>query len=164
MFNFKTMLASASVFAMASLPTALADDIWLITPAELETLMATEPGMLPPPEERSLSIIGDQNSPKINVISPDVTNEITGEVIIKTAFEAVEPYEIQPDSLRVEYKIPFGWYDLTKRVKEAADITADGVETDPVKLPKGKHRLKVSVLDTAGREGAVEIRVQVKDS
>lgn len=101
------------------------------------------------------------NGPKVSVLSPKLDADVTGTIAIKAAFAAAADAKVNKDSVRIKYKMPVGWFDVTERVKAQAQLTANGISAKPMALPKGKHQIRISVSDTKGRESIVEIFVNV---
>jgi len=138
---------------------------WLITPREFEELENKDRFLLSGPFSAStVKVKGNLEGPEITILSPDLMADLKGEVAIKTIFQAKDSASIDPASFRVKYKTGLGWFDVTKRVRKNAIVTSTGVEAEPMKLPKGKHKIRMSIHDDKGREGLVEIRVEITDS
>lgn len=137
---------------------------WLITPEEYARLRTADPFGLDEEDAgaRSITELGHPDGPRIRVISPDLSvDRLPSEVTIEAAFEALEDAEVDLSTLKVKYKSMVGWFDVTDRVRGGASVTAEGIRSDVVKLPKGKHRLRLSLQDSEGREGLVEFRIRV---
>lgn len=162
-----TFLASLFFTFFLIQPVFAANEaVWLVTPEELSQFDHIDLSSLPPEPEpvESVASLGDEDGPDIRIISPDLSSDIQGEVIIHTAFEGSEGRGVNAESLVVKYKLPIGWMDVTERVKNGAQVSPEGIISEPMRLPKGKHRLRLSVADEIGRESLVEIRVKIKST
>ncbi len=101
------------------------------------------------------------NGPRVSILSPKLNGDVSGTIAIKAAFNALSDAKVNKDSVRIKYKMPVGWFDVTERVKAQAQITANGINAKPMAMPKGNHLIRISVSDTKGRESIVEIFVNV---
>jgi hypothetical protein len=52
--------------------------------------------------------------------------------------------------------------DITQRLVNAAKITAEGISVKEASLPKGSHRLLLSVEDLQGRLGMKSLDFEIK--
>lgn len=129
---------------------------WLVTEKEFKSFGANEFAS----SSGSVSQLSS-NGPKVSVISPKLDGDLTGSIAIKAAFAAAKDAKVNTDSVRIKYKMPVGWFDVTERVKAQAQLNANGISAKPMSLPKGKHLIRISVSDTKGRESIVEIFVNV---
>ena len=134
---------------------------WLVTPVELRTIGS---GAVKDLITREIENIGDPLGPNIIVSSPDVSQKIKGDnIVIAATFEPKDGATILPETLQVKYKKFGGWFNVTDRVRKGATkLDSAGIESAPLQLPKGKHRLKVSIQDNLGREAKVDIRAKVE--
>lgn len=137
---------------------------WLITEDEYRSLVtnnSVDANKLP--NIRSIEILGDKDGPKIEIVSPDVEGKVIGDnVVLEARFIPQEGRKVIADTLKVKYKTPISWFNVTKRVKEQAVVyNSEGIKSAPLSLPKGKHRLKVSLEDDEGSLGKIEIRLEV---
>jgi hypothetical protein len=115
-------------------------------------LIEPEEAALPsPPEAPSIALVtrGITRKPNIVLTSPEAS--VSSPFNLKFKFEAHGGAAIKPETLHVIYlKNPA--VDLTARVKPFA--TAQGVAMSGAEAPPGKHAIKVTVSDTADREGS----------
>ncbi len=133
---------------------AAASTGWLVTPDEMSSFGTdSDPGHAIP-----VQLYSNSQAPKITLLSPSssVTN---GKVTLKATFSAHKGSSVRPDSLRVLYRTPVGWFDITDRVRDQAKVTATGITSNALGLPAGKHRLRLSVQDSRGREAMVELNL-----
>lgn len=130
---------------------------WLVTLQEVESFGPADEA----PGTGLMTALGDPNGPKITVLSPQLNAAIAGKMAIKANFAAPKDAKIRPETLRVRYRTPIGWFDVTDRVRKEATISASGISAAPMAIPSGNHLIRVSVFDDKGREAIVEIAVKV---
>lgn len=131
---------------------------WLITENEFNSFGTFDTA----PSSSKIANIGNSLGPKIAVLSPSLSGDITGQIAIKANFEAPSDAKIKPDSIRIKYRTPVAWFDVTDRVKASATVNASGISAKPMALPKGNHTIRIAVADTKNRESIVEINVKIK--
>ncbi|ESQ77878.1 C1 family peptidase [Asticcacaulis sp. YBE204] len=134
---------------------------WLVTAAEVQSFNASgvEDLSNDAPGTGLMNAIGDPKGPKITVLSPKLDGAINGKMAIKATFAAPADAKVRPETVRVRYKTPVGWFDVTDRVRKEAQVSAAGITAAPMDIPNGKHLIRVSVFDDKGREAIVEIAV-----
>ncbi len=71
-------------------------------------------------------------------------------------FEPQGEATIDLDSIRVHYRF-FGWRDITDKILEHAEITEEGIRALKAEIPKGKHKMRLKVKDSLGREARAVI-------
>ena len=100
-----------------------------------------------------------KDAPRIELISPKLPGTVGSPTVIDLRFQAASPSSIKPDS----FKALYGTFqiDITKRLLNVANVTGDGVRVDEANLPKGRHKILLTVEDSLGRIGnqAVEFEV-----
>ncbi len=127
---------------------------WLVTPDEVQSFGTdTDPGSNIP-----VNLASDSHAPKISVQSP-ASATVDGMFTLKATFSAKSGGTVRPDSLRILYRTPVGWFDVTDRVLAQSNVTASGITSQPLKLPAGQHKLRLSVQDSRGREAMVEMNL-----
>lgn len=106
----------------------------------------------------SLATRGISRGPGIKVICPTPGIASVAPFEFKLEFSPRSGAPIDPSSVKVVYmKSPM--VDLTPRVRSV--ITSDGIDYKDAQVPPGDHQLKVSVMDTEGREGIALINLSV---
>lgn len=127
---------------------------WLITPEEA--------AMAPMPEvsgDSPFQIESDELNlgPLIEVVTPKEGDraEAPIEVFIKFTPQS-EPVDIA--SLKVSV-VKFISIDITDRVRDYS--TPQGIHVKEAKIPKGKHRVRISIADTGGMYSKKEITFEV---
>ena len=101
-----------------------------------------------------------ENAPKIIILEPEATGEERMELLAPIdfimTFEPQGEAKIDLDSLKVQYKF-LGWKDITERILEHAEITEVGLRAMKAEMPKGKHKMRLKLKDTLGREARARI-------
>jgi hypothetical protein len=97
-------------------------------------------------EERQEDLI---TPPTIEVIRPDPAKPISGPVTIQLAFRTQPGASIVPSTFEATYG--FLGIDITARLLQHANLTAQGIIAEDVSIPSGQHSITLSVADTLGR-------------
>lgn len=87
------------------------------------------------------------DGPEIEVVTPAVNNEYKSPLKIVVIFLPREGKDVDLSKLKVE-ALKFLTIDLTERVLPYT--TPEGIKIENAKLPKGNHKLRVTVGDTGG--------------
>lgn len=88
------------------------------------------------------------SSPYIDIRSPRNNDAYRAPLPIEVLFTPSAGQRIEVSKTRVRLLKGFVPIDLTDRVKEF--LTADGVSMPRAELPRGTHRVKITVEDTSG--------------
>ena len=112
-------------------------------------LITPEEAALPAASGESLTR-GISRGPGVELVSPDANfGPVKAPFELKIAFAPRGGSKIDPASVKVVYlKSPF--IDLTPRLQSS--ITETGIVLPDAGVPVGEHDLKITVLDTDGRE------------
>jgi hypothetical protein len=114
-----------------------------------------------PPEDKFMQV---ENAPSIIVIQPGAAGEGVEELLSPIdfimTFEPQGEAKIDLDSLKVQYKF-LGWKDVTKRILKHAEISEEGLQALGADIPKGKHKMRLVIRDTMGREARARITFRV---
>jgi hypothetical protein len=112
-------------------------------------LITPEEAALPAAAGESLTR-GISRGPGVELVSPNTDfGPVTAPFELKIAFAPRGGSKIDPASVKVVYlKSPF--IDLTPRLQNS--ITETGIVLPDAGVPAGEHDLKITVLDTDGRE------------
>ena len=95
----------------------------------------------------------------IEVIAPRLNASITSPSSIELLFQPAAPSAVRPETFRVLYgRLRL---DITQRLLSATPITAQGITVKEANLPKGSHRLLLSIEDTEGRQGHKVLEFEV---
>jgi len=135
----------AAALLGASCAVTLARPIVLVTEEEARTSQAAPPAPVP----RAAPV---KDAPVIEIVKPALQAAIRSPTAIEVRFRATHPAAIKPET----FKALYGAFqiDVTRRLTAAAEITAQGIEVREAMLPPGKHRLILSIEDSAGRVGS----------
>lgn len=101
-----------------------------------------------------------EDAPKIIILEPGAAAEESEELLSPIdfimKFEPQGEATIDLDSIRVHYKY-LGWQDITDKILEHAEITEEGIRALKAEIPKGKHKMRLKVKDSLGREARAVI-------
>lgn len=99
-------------------------------------------------------------APRIEVMFPKLDAPVTSPTPIQLVFVPVGPHSIRPESFKVLYgRLRI---DITQRLVNAAKVTAEGINVTEASLPKGSHRLLMSIEDLQGRQGTKSLDFEIK--
>ncbi|HTY02523.1 MAG TPA: hypothetical protein VMC81_02225 [Rhodocyclaceae bacterium] len=121
----------------------------LITESE-----ARLPAAVPPPATRAIT-----RGPTIRVLSPDVAaKSLSSPFPLRIAFEPHGGAKIDPSLVKLTY-LRSPNVELVDRVK--AGLTEKGVELPSAEVPPGEHQLRVTVIDSDGRQSSLVFSLSV---
>lgn len=123
---------------------AVADEPWrLITPDEEARDGAAPqvpaPPDLPPP-------------PTIDLVRPDISRPISNPATIEVRFGPGPGQSIDMRTFNATYGL-LG-INITQRLLDHAAATPDGLTAENVELPRGRHRVTMSIADTSGKRAS----------
>ena len=97
--------------------------------------------------------------PSIVLVRPETTGPLRNPVSLELRFETTSGAGINMDSVRATY----GWLgiDITRRLLAHATRTANTLSAENVNIPLGRHRVTISVADTAGRVGSRTFQISI---
>jgi hypothetical protein len=95
--------------------------------------------------------------PEVVIVSPDLQGECRSPVSIVARFTPLSGHEVDLSTLKVEW-LKFITFDLTSKVRPFA--TQEGIMAEEVSLPRGRHKLRISLGDTGG--GLTQLLFEVK--
>lgn len=99
-------------------------------------------------------------APQIEVVHPKLDAPVASPTPIQLVFVPAGSSSVRPETFKVLYgrmRI-----DITQRLVNAAKITAEGISVKEASLPKGSHRLLLSVEDLQGRQGMKSLDFEIK--
>ena len=99
----------------------------------------------------------DPMAPQIIIDAPDVGVDVAPPVRIMVRFKAADGATIDLDTLKVKY----GWFDITKRVMDSMEVSAEGISGKIGSMRRGKYTLKLSISDTMNRKSDTNIEFRV---
>jgi hypothetical protein len=100
------------------------------------------------------------DGPSIEVVQPTIDGAVAVPITIRLRWRPKESTTIDLSSFRVSY----GWIelDVTKEIREHAEITQDGLLAKDAKLPSGNHRMTVEIADNLHHLGMRTFEFTVK--
>ena len=148
---FHLTLSLCSLFGLIS--QSAAAPLELITPGEMQASLAAPVGLMP----KSVPV---KDAPKIQIMKANLPGTISSPTPIVVKFDAVAPGNVKPES----FKVLYGNFsiDITKRLLSAAPVTIEGLQLQEVALPRGKHKLNLSIEDTLGRKASQQVELDVQ--
>ena len=129
------------------------EPLYLITQEEMQESNKSTPRFTP-------KTAPERDAPVIEVLTPVISGAISSPTPIKMVFQAISPSNVKPET----FKVLYGTFeiDITKRITGKTQVTEQGVQVAQAELPKGRHKLLISVQDTNGRVGNKVIEFEVK--
>lgn len=98
-------------------------------------------------------------APRIHVIAPELNGPIASPSTIELQFQAAAPSTVRPETFQALYgRLRI---DITQRLLNATAVTAQGITVKQARLPKGSHRLLLSIEDSEGRLGQKTLDFEV---
>lgn len=111
------------------------------------------------PESLSPKTSPVAGAPLIDIVAPRIGNVVTSPTSIQLIFQASAPSAVRPETFKVLYgRLRL---DITQRLLGAASISAQGIDVKNATLPKGSHRLLLSIEDSLGRQGQKQLEFEV---
>ena len=90
-------------------------------------------------------------APQIEIVLPRLDGPVASPTAIQLTFVPAASTLVRPETFKVLYgRLRI---DITQRLVNAAKITAEGISVKEASLPKGRHRLLLSIEDQQGRQG-----------
>ena len=137
--------------ALATVP-----DGWLVSPMEAQEFKG-EDGFNEQPALRARAVV-----PLIDILKPEPTADlkVKAPFAISVLFKGQSDAPIDPATFKVMYgalKI-----DITSRITKFVTVTKEGFSLENAKIPVGKHRLTMQVMDEKQRVAERELRVEVE--
>ena len=142
-----------SIVCIFGLQTSWAQPLYLVTQEEMQ-----ESNKAPP--RFTAKTAPEKDAPVIEVVTPVIAGAISSPTPIKMVFQANAPSNVKPDT----FKVLYGTFeiDITKRITGKTPVTEQGLQVAQAELPKGRHKLLISVQDTNGRVGNKVIEFEIK--
>lgn len=99
-------------------------------------------------------------APQIEVLYPKLDAPIASPTPIQLMFVPAASSMVRPETFKVLYgRLRI---DITQRLVNAAKVTSEGIHVQEASLPKGTHRLLMSVEDLQGRQGSKSLDFEIK--
>jgi hypothetical protein len=142
-----------SIVFIFGLQTSLAQPLFLVTQEEMQESNKA-------PIRFTAKSAPEKDAPIIEVLTPVIAGAISSPTPIKMVFQANAPSNVKPDT----FKVLYGTFeiDITKRITGKTPVTEQGLQVAQAELPKGRHKLLISVQDTNGRVGNKVIEFEIK--
>ncbi|WP_225224198.1 hypothetical protein [Limnohabitans radicicola] len=98
-------------------------------------------------------------APVIEVVRPKLSAPISSPSTIELLFQSAAPSAVRPETFKAFYgRLRI---DITPRLLNATQVTAQGITVKEASLPKGSHRLLLSIEDSEGRQGQKMLEFEV---
>jgi hypothetical protein len=99
-------------------------------------------------------------APQIEVLHPKLDAPVASPTTIQLMFVPSASSMVRPETFKVLYgRLRI---DITQRLVNAAKVTSEGINVKEASLPKGTHRLLMSVEDLQGRQGSKSLDFEIK--
>lgn len=150
-----TLSLCGAVFAVAiglAPGTAIAQS-WLVTEEEAAQSRALGEPLAP-------RFVPERDAPVIEVVEPDVTQPVVSPTRIRLRFTSTPPSAIVAGTFKARYGA-LG-IDITSRLLEVARVAVTGIDVPAANLPKGSHRIRITIADSVGRVGEQQIAFTVR--
>lgn len=99
-------------------------------------------------------------APQIEIVHPRLDSPVVSPTAIQLMFVPAASSVVSPETFKVLYgRLRI---DITQRLINAAKVTAEGISVKEVSLPKGSHRLLISIEDLQGRQGIKSLDFEIK--
>lgn len=153
----KSLNVSCLVFSLATAVSPVwAQDAWLVSPDEA-IQFAGEAGYLAQPALRARSVM-----PLIDILQPEPVPDAK----LKAPFAIAVAFRPQSDAAIdvSSFKVLYGGlkFDITSRLMQYTQVSAEGFKLDKANIPKGKHRLILQIQDAKKRLAERELRIEVE--
>ena len=133
----------------------------LLGPAQAFELVSTQEmqASLAAPEPLRAKAGINPGAPVIEVVSPKLSAPISSPSTIELLFQSATNSAVRPETFKAQYgRLRI---DITERLLNATKVTAQGIMVKEASLPKGSHRLLLSIEDSEGRQGQKTIEFEV---
>jgi hypothetical protein len=99
-------------------------------------------------------------APQIEIVHPRLDTPVVSPTAIQLMFVPAASSVVRPETFKVLYgRLRI---DITQRLINAAKVTAEGISVKEASLPKGSHRLLISIEDLQGRQGIKSLDFEIK--
>lgn len=144
------------ICAIAASAPVWAQELWLVNPKEAVEFQG-EAGYLAQPALRARAVM-----PLIDILQPEALpdGKLKAPFPITVAFRAQNDAQIDISSFKVLYGALK--FDITSRLTQYTQVSADGFKLDKANIPKGKHRLTLQIQDAKQRLAERELRIEVE--
>jgi hypothetical protein len=99
-------------------------------------------------------------APQIEIVHPRLDTPVVSPTAIQLMFVPAASSVVRPETFKVLYgRLRI---DITQRLINTAKVTAEGISVKEASLPKGSHRLLISIEDLQGRQGIKSLDFEIK--
>lgn len=125
----------------------------LVSVSEMQaSLGATEP--------LTAKTVAVPGAPQIEIVHPRLDTPVVSPTAIQLMFVPAASSVVRPETFKVLYgRLRI---DITQRLINAAKVTTEGISVKEASLPKGSHRLLISIEDLQGRQGIKSLDFEIK--
>lgn len=100
------------------------------------------------------------DAPQIELLRPNLNNTVSSPTAIDIRFKAAPGSQVRPESFRIFYgRLRL---DITQRVVQNTRVSPEGLSVSEASLPKGQHRLLLSIEDTLNRTGQTLLEFNIQ--
>lgn len=111
---------------------------------------------------RSLSVSANEG-PEIIVHTPEASGDLLSPLDFDVEFRSRSAEPVM-NSLKLEYDLGLFWKDITSRLADHAEITANRIISHGTELPAGDHQLRMSISDRAGKTTTTKMALTVAEN
>lgn len=140
------------LFLMAISSAAIAESKLLVTSEEMRASNAA-------PDRISPKSTIEMDAPTIEILFPKLPGNVASPTSINLKFTAVAPSKVKPETFKALYGTL--QIDITKKLLKLAKVTDTGIQVHDAALPNGRHKILLTVEDSAGRAGGKKIEFEV---
>jgi hypothetical protein len=137
---------------MAFSSAAIAESELLVSAEEMRASNAA-------PDRISPKSTIEMDAPTIEILFPKLPGNVASPTSINLKFIAVAPSRIKPETFKALYGTL--QIDITKKLLKLARLTDAGIQVLDAALPIGRHKILLTVEDSAGRTGGKKIEFEV---
>lgn len=124
----------------------------LVSVQEMQASMSAREPLAP----KTASVPG---APRIEILQPQIDGPVASPTSIQLSFVPSSNSSVRPATFKVLYgRLRI---DITQRLVSTTPITAEGLSVKEVSLPKGSHRLLLSIEDSLGRQGTKSVDFEI---
>lgn len=125
----------------------------LVSVSEMQASLGTA-------EPLTAKTVAVPGAPQIEIVHPRLDTPVVSPTAIQLMFVPAASSVVRPETFKVLYgRLRI---DITQRLINAAKVTAEGISVKEASLPKGSHRLLISIEDLQGRQGIKSLDFEIK--
>lgn len=101
--------------------------------------------------------------PEIIIHTPEASGDLRSPLDFDVEFRARSAEPVM-NTLMLEYDLGLFWKDITSRLADHAEITANRIISRGAELPAGDHHLRMSITDQAGKTTTTKMVLTVAEN